>query len=241
MNLTADAWRTQRVPTSVSAFLAAEQARKRHEPPPPPEPPPQPNRDVDEVRRLRLGQQRKHMRALAWLRHVTLPDLGVELDSPRDGEELGIELELTTDEYLQLRGMLGRFPVFLPAELSKDQAKKLRDDFNRPGRTAAKAKQRAAADRASVADLDCRSSAIWTVLTYPRFQSVVEIMKAVAKSASFRTADGNGVLSGPSLRVTILRELKKSELADRVETKLETHRRGMPMLLFRRQKPTITL
>jgi hypothetical protein len=250
MSLTADARQTQRV--SISAYID-EQSRTKHEPPP--ESPrsasgsastsePQPSRDVDEVRRLRLGQQRKHMRALAWLRHVTLPDLGVDLDSSRDGEELGMELELTTDEYLHLRTMLGRFPAFLPAELTKDQAKTLRDDFNRPGRTAAKAKQRAAAaaekaSRAqSAADLDCRSSAIWTVLTYPRFQSVAEIMKVVAKTASFRTADGNGVLAGQSLRVTILRELKKPELADRVEVKLERTRNGLPVHLFRRQKPS---
>ena len=68
------------------------------------------------------------MRVLARLRGVTIRDLGVQLDRPRDGLELGIELGHTVSEYIQIKIMSDCFPDFLPAGLTKDQAKAILDE-----------------------------------------------------------------------------------------------------------------
>jgi hypothetical protein len=214
------AWIESRVPT---AARSAPPTRPPPISPPPPRsssaPPSQPPRKpLNEVQRVRLEKQLKQMRALARLRGVTQCDLGVQLDHPHDGLELGIEHELKPAEYQRLKIMLGCFPEFLPAGFSKDQAKAFRDDFNRPGKTAAERKrkqEKAAAKVATmqkVADLDCRASGIYMVLT-DQPQAMVEIMDKVACSPAFRTADGNSLLTGHCLRVAILRELKKPDLA----------------------------
>jgi hypothetical protein len=203
-------------------------------PPPPPPPPPKP---LNEVQRIRLGKQLKQMRALARLRGVTLRDLGVKLDRPHDGLELGIELGHKPAEYQQLKIMLGCFPVFLPAGFSREEAKKFRDDFNRPRRTAEKRRSRKAerAEKAdqvqTVAEVHCRASAIYTVLT-DQYQT----MDKVACSPAFRTADGNSLLTGDSLKKAIRRALKEPTLAARVEIKRDRLKNGRPMDLFRRRQ-----
>jgi hypothetical protein len=241
MNLSLDMWRRQGVPTSVSQYLALE-ARK----PPPvaaiPEPPPTPHA-LDEKQRKRFAKQGRMLRALAKLRGVAKV-AGVDYQRfYRYAAELGSDAKLTEPEYRQLRAELGRFPDAWP-EGSKDQAKAIRREINLPLQAAAKRKRRAAlaadqADRmATVAVVHCRASAIYTVLTYPRYQTMLEVMKGLSKALapSFRTTDGKGLLTRDSLKKAIQRELKKPDLADRVETKRERYRNGLPIDLFRRRR-----
>jgi hypothetical protein len=155
--------------------------------------------------------------------------------------ELGRDAKLTEIEYRQLKTELGYFPEVWPAGFSKNQAKAIRNEVNRPVRNAAerKRKQALAADKAArvqmVADLDCRQSAILVLLT-DQYQTVLELMEALAPSPAFRRADGKGLLAGSSLRVAILRELRKPALAGRVEIKRDRYRNGRPMLLIRRRQ-----
>jgi hypothetical protein len=71
-----------------------------------------------------------------------------------------------------------------------------------------------------------------------RYQTVLDVMKAVMKTLapSFRTADGKALLTGNSLRVAILRELKKPDLAGRVEMTRDRYKNGRPMVLIRRRQ-----
>jgi hypothetical protein len=257
MDLTADAWRTQRVPISVSAFLAAEQARKpppvaaKPEPPPPTSAPqPQASRDsrdhappLGEDARNRFAKQGRMLRVLAKIRGVAKID-GVDYQRfYRSAAELGSAAKLTESEYRQIRTELGRFPDAWP-DGTQDLAKAIQREINLPLQAAAKHKRRAAlaadkADRmATVAVVHCRASAIYTVLTYPRYQTMLEVMKALMKALapSFRTADGKGLLTGGSLKKAIQREIKKPDLAYRVETKRERTRNGLPIDLFRRRR-----
>jgi hypothetical protein len=196
---------------------------------------------LDEVQRIRLEKQRKELRALARLRGVAKID-GVDHNRLYDDAlELGRDANVTALDYRQLKTVLGRFPVFKPAGFSQEQAKALRDEINRPARAAAERKRKQAkaaakvATTQTVADLDCRASAIYMVLT-DQPQTMVEIMDKVARSPAFRTANGNSLLTGHCLRVAILRELKKPALAGRVEIKRGRYKNGRPMMLIGRRQ-----
>jgi hypothetical protein len=70
MDLNLDAWRLQRPAISVSAFLAAEEARKRADPPPPapPEPEPEPIRPAKHDKDIVIARCRLK-EAKAWFAH----------------------------------------------------------------------------------------------------------------------------------------------------------------------------
>jgi hypothetical protein len=254
MDLNLDTWRTQRVPTSASEYLAweARQPPPVVEPPPQPQPQPQPHPQPipdddlpprNEKEERRFARQGKLLRVLAKMRGVATVGGVDHKHFYRYAAKLGNDAKLTELEYRQLKEVLGAFPFAWPEGYSRDQAKAIRDEVNRPLQTAAKRRRRQAerADEAArvqtVAVVHRRSSAIWSVLTYPRYQTVRELMQVVMKALapSFRTADGEGLLTGVSLKKAIQRELKKPDLADRVEAKREHYRNGRPMDLFRRR------
>lgn len=226
----------RRPPITASAYFD-QQSRKP--PPPPPEPEPSHDqRDDDDSRlserdRVRRAMQFRQMRELAWLRGVTFADLGVKLDSlPRDGLELGRELRLTVVEYVQLKDRLDRFPAFLPAGHTRESAKAIRDDFNRPARTAARARERAAkaARMSTVADLGCRASATYTVLD-DRWKTALQVSKLLLKhhSRAFQP------LIKRSLKMAVQRALGKLVTTGRAEVKRERSKNGLPVDLFRRR------
>jgi hypothetical protein len=236
-------------PTTVSAFLAAELAAQRAEAnKSPPVAASQTSHvdfraPLDEVLRKRFAKQGRMLRVLAKMRGVARIRSVDYQYFYRSAAELGDAAKLTEPEYRQIKAELGRFPDAWPEGYTEAQVRAVQREINLPLQAAAKHKRRVALAAVeavrmqTVAAAHCRADAIYTVLTYPRYQTVAELTKAVMKALapSFRTADGNEVLSGHSLRVAILRELAKPILADRVETKLELHRKGRPMYLFRRQ------
>jgi hypothetical protein len=184
------------------------------------------------AKRIRLAKQHKQLRMLASLRRVTVADLGVNLERLHDGLELGLELGLTLAEYQQLKKQLGCFPDFKPAGLTKDQAKAIRDDFNRPAKAAARAKRRAAiaADKAhclaTVADPDCRVRAVHTMLDINRWKTALQLSKLLKHSPAFQP------LAGRSLKMAVQRALGKLVNSGRAKVKRERSKNGRPMDLF---------
>jgi hypothetical protein len=67
-------------------------------------------------------------------------------------------------------------------------------------------------------------------------QTMVEIMDKVARSPAFRTADGNSLLTGGSLKKAIQRAFKEPTLAARVEIRRDWLKNGRPIDLFRRRQ-----
>jgi hypothetical protein len=166
--------------------------------------------------------------------------VGIHLDLQYDSLELGKRIGLTEAEYRQFKLITTKFPgSFLPAGLTRQEAKAIRNEVNRPGRNAAERERRQAnaADKATrmqnVADIDCRMSAIYTVLT-DQPQTMREMMKALARSPAFRMTDGKSLLTGGSLKKAIQRALKEATLAARVEIKRDRYKNGRPIYLFSR-------
>lgn len=167
---------------------------------------------------------------------------GIDPDRQYDAEELGELLRLTVAQYRQFKIVTGKFPAsFRPSGLTRREAKAIRDEVNRPARTIAERKRRMAKSAAklaiiqTVADLDCRASAVYTVLT-DRYQTMLQLMNALARSPAFRRADGKCPLAGASLKKAIQRVLEKLVAAGRVEIKRDLYKTGLPMDLFRRRQ-----
>jgi hypothetical protein len=231
--------------TPIGLDAAARKPVLKPSPPPPPSSAPQPQATradddtpvpLNEVQRIRLEKQRKEVRALARLRGVTKID-GVNHNRLYgDALELGRDAKLTALEYQRLKIMLGRFPVAKPEGFSMEQAKALRDDFNRAGRTEAKRRSRQATTKAKAAqvqtigDLNPRASAILLVLSKPR--TISQMAKVLRRHPAFLSS-GNW-LTERSLKRAIQRELDAS-LADRVEVTRDQHKNGWQMAVFRRR------
>lgn len=161
---------------------------------------------------------------------------GVDLGRQYDAKELGKLLRLTVAQYRHFKIATGKFPAsFLPDGLTRREAKAVRDEVNRPARTAAERKRRMAKAAAkvailqTVADLDCRQSAVFETLETDRWKTVLQLSKLLKDVPAFHRADGKRQLGGNSLRVAILRELKKPGLADRVEKRQRRHTNGLTM------------
>jgi hypothetical protein len=158
---------------------------------------------------------------------------GIDPGRLYDQVQLGEKLRLTVAEYLQFKKLTGSFPsAFIPAGLTKRGAKAIRDEFNRPERNADERKRKAAkaADRADcvqkVADLDCRASAVFTMLT-DKWKPAHQLAKTLKHSPAFQP------LSGPSLKKAIQRVLDKLVASGRVEMTRDRSKNGLPMNLFR--------
>jgi hypothetical protein len=214
-------------------------------------PPPRPVRDRPHVRvpalthkEMLLRKQDNEIHILRTIRHFNgVLDNTEHIDRGRlyrAREELGADLGVTVGEYLQFKTTKSFPSSFIPAGLDERQAKAIRDKVTRPARAAAESKRKQAkaaakvATRQTVADLDCRASAVYLVLT-DQPQTLVELMKALTGLPAFRRADGKGPLTGNSLRVAILRELRKPALAGRVEKTQIKHANGLTMDLYRRR------
>jgi hypothetical protein len=197
-------------------------------------------------REMLLRKQDNEIHILRTIRHFNgVPDNTEHIDRGRlylDRELLGADLRATVEEYLQFKAKEKHFPSsFIPAGHDERQAKAIRDEFNRPRKNKAEREYKAAkaaakvATMQTVADLDCRSSAIYAALT-DQPQTLVDLMKALAGLPTFRRADGKGQLTGNSLRVAILRELRKPALAGLVEKMQIKHANGLTMDLYRRRR-----
>jgi hypothetical protein len=244
-----------RAPISVSQYLA-EQTRKP--PPAKPPPPPRPDRPRDRMpalshEEMRLRKQANEIRIFfnhqrgATMMTDEIDDAiaaaGVDLGRQYDAEELGKLLRLTVAQYRHFKTATGKFPAsFLPDGLTRREAKAVRDEVNRPARSAAERKRRMAKAAAkvailqTVADLDCRQSAVFETLEIDRWKTVLQLSKLLKDVPAFQRADGKRQLHGNSLRIAILRILRRLVLAGRVETKRDLYRTGLPMDLFRRRQ-----
>jgi hypothetical protein len=127
------------------------------------------------------------------------------------------------DHYKQIGAATRRHPSTLrPTDATKAEIEAYLKAFHRPRKAAARHKRYAerrateAAQREQADNLDCRSSAILTVLTDTP-QPISRIMKAVARSNAFRARDGKRFLTGDSLSKAIRRELEKPVLAALIE------------------------
>jgi hypothetical protein len=96
-----------------------------------------------------------------------------------------------------------------PADVSAGEIADYLHELNRPKRRLTF--ERSEARRKAAAGLDCRVSALLTMLT-PHWRSVNGLMAGLARCAAFRKPDGSQ-LAGPSLRVAILRTLREPVMA----------------------------
>jgi hypothetical protein len=139
---------------------------------------------------------------------------GIDLGALYDPAELGVLVEFTVEEdgrfatdpigrtekryFRKGRPVVSpatQFPKrLIPAGFTKEQAKERRKVFNRPKRAAAERRRKAEARAArelrlqQAADLSCRKSAIFTVLS-DQWMTIRDIAEALAKSPAFMTPD----------------------------------------------------
>jgi hypothetical protein len=208
-------------------------------------PPPRPVRDRPHDRmpaltrkEMLLRKQDNQIHILRTIRHFNgIPDNTEHVDRSRlyqDREELGADLGVTVEEYLQVKAETGSFPSsFIPAGLDERQAKAIRDDFNRPGRTKAKSKSRKANHVQMVAYLDCRASATSETLT-DQPQTVRQIMAKMAGVNAFLSVGTKRPLTGGSLKKALQRTLDELVRAGRAQRISSRHLKGLPMKLYRR-------
>jgi hypothetical protein len=155
-----------------------------------------------------------------------------------DGWALGAMIGFTFADYKTHGRADGRHPSEIrPIDATQEEIKSYLTDLHRPRKAAARRKRRAeeAASRAEAVDLDCRGSAIVTVLGRDKSRTVRELMTALARCRAFTTPDGKR-LSGNSLRVGILRELKRPTLRALIEITTTLEKHGKAMLLIRRRR-----
>jgi hypothetical protein len=192
---------------------------------------------------LRRAELRKLRRVLVEAGHSTtqldavIADGGAaELDSFEIHTLYGFAFQF--DHYKRIGAATGRHPSTLqPIDATEAERKAYLKDFQRPRKNAAKrdrdAKRRAAIELAG--DLDCRRSAIYFVLD-DKWRTVAEIMRAVGRSAAFRTPDGKRFLTGGSLSKAIRRELEHPAFAPMIEIAKRTGKRGLIEKLIRRHR-----
>jgi hypothetical protein len=151
---------------------------------------------------------------------------------------LGQIIDFTFADYQTYGRLAGRHPSTIrPNNATQSQIDDYLQVIKRPRRREALRLHRAeqAAKRELAGDLDCRYSAIWTVLTdTPR--SISQIMSDLKDCDAFRKPDRKPLI-GNSLRKAILAKLKNRELADKIETTSIIEKHGKTMLLVRR-RPT---
>jgi hypothetical protein len=83
-------------------------------------------------------------------------------------------------------------------------------------------------------DLDCRFSAILTLLSY-KYQTIGHLMKSLERHKAFEMPNGKPLRQN-SLRVAILRCLKKDVLARQIDIVSEVEKHGKTRLLIRRRQ-----
>ena len=153
----------------------------------------------------------------------------------RNPVELGELCGFTVDEDLHLKRTTSAFfSAIYPAGFTKEQTRTRRHDYNKPHRAAQQRNRRAkeAARLAAANELDCRTSAVHTLLTH-QWVSVADLMKGLRGSRAFRRVDGRGFLRGNSLRQAILRELKGPKLKDLVQINKQKEGHGLMMHRYR--------
>jgi hypothetical protein len=192
---------------------------------------------------LRLAELRKlrHVRTEASQSTAEIDAVIADNGAPGlNGRDLGALLDFTFLDYKSYGAAAGRHPATIrPNDATGAEIEAYLKAFHRPRKSAAKrqryAKRRAAeAERlARAEDLDCRRSSIWVALD-EKWQTVAEIMKALARSSAFRTRDGKRFLTGDSLSRAIRRELEHPALATMIEIAGQTGKRGLIEKLIRR-------
>jgi hypothetical protein len=156
------------------------------------------------------------------------------------GRELGRMLEFTLAEYKELGALRHRHPSQIrPSDANQWQVEAYLKEFQRPRKAArrrqlrAKARADQAARRQAAADLDCRLSALATVVT-DGWQTVAQLAAAVADCPAFQTSVGKPLV-GDSVCRTIRRLLPKLLAAQPdIETKERTEKHGCKVILVRR-------
>ena len=156
-----------------------------------------------------------------------------------NGHEIGKLVSFTFDEYTTMgREALGRWKArhpstIRPFDVTEDQIQAYLNMTRKPARATAERQRRARKKEQHrlANEVDCRSSAVYSVLTGTP-QSIAALMKKLRRSAAFRSIDGQ--LSEPSLRRAILRELDKEPLKSMVGVTGAVEKHGKPMKLIRR-------
>jgi hypothetical protein len=196
----------------------------------------------------RLNTQRRQLRDLLWLRSgrdsskhendSLLRQQGIDPDLlypvPRI---LGQLLNFTIEEDENFKREIGKFPgAFSPDGETREQTQKRRRDYGKPQRAAQQRERRAAqkARLASVNDIDCRTSAVFSLLSL-HWIDVSSLMKGVGRSPAFRKRDGGSFLTKNSLKQAVLRELRALTKKGVVERRELRNIRGLPKHLFRRK------
>lgn len=154
-----------------------------------------------------------------------------------DGHDVGRIIEFTFADYRTYRRVDGRHPSTIrPVDATQSQIDDYLREFHRPRKREARRQRRAEeiAKRKLAGDLDCRSSAIWTVLTdIPR--PISQIMRDLKRGDAFRKPDGKP-LTGNSLRKAILAKFKSRELANWIDITSVPEKHGKMMFLVRRRQ-----
>lgn len=154
-----------------------------------------------------------------------------------DGRHLGRIIDFTFADYQTYGRVEGRHPSTIrPIDATQTEIDDYLREFHRPRKREALRQRRAeqAAKRQLAGDLDCRSSAIWTVLT-DKSRPLSQIMGDLRGGDAFRKPNDRP-LTGNSLRKAILAKLKSRELADRIDITTVTEKHGKPMFLVRRRQ-----
>jgi hypothetical protein len=204
------------------------------------------------------------MRQLNWPFEAWATEKGIDIGHLYDPVELGVLVQFTVEEdgrfatdpmgrrekRYRRKGRVvvsraARFPTrLMPAGFTKKQTVERRKKFSRPKRTAVERSRRAenrAAKLAMVqkaANLTCRKSAIFTVLSHNKWMTLRELMAVLIGSPPFLTTDGQA-LTGNSLRKAIARELDKPDLNSMIEMMETIQKNRLPEKRFRRRPPGV--
>jgi hypothetical protein len=164
------------------------------------------NRQLRDLAGLRTGRDLSKREMESWLR-----EQGVDPEIQYYSSEiLGQLLNFTVQEDVVFKNSRGHFPgAFCPAKETSKQAQKRRHEYGKPHRAEQQRNRRIAmkARLASVTEIDCRASAVFTLLS-PQWIDVAALMSGLGRSPAFRKVDGSRFLTKNSLRKAILRELE---------------------------------
>jgi hypothetical protein len=189
------------------------------------------NRQLRDLARVRFGYDLSIRERENWLQQQ-----GVEPERQYYNPELlGQLLNFTVEEDVAIKCRKGQFPgAFCPSDETSEQAKKRRHEYGKPHRAEQQRNRRIAtkARLVSVLDIDCRTSAVFMLLS-PQWIDVADLMKGLGRSPAFRKVDGSKFLKGNSLRTAILRELESLVKVGKAERVKQMEKHGLTKFRFR--------
>jgi hypothetical protein len=161
-----------------------------------------------------------------------------------DAKLLGEIIHFTFSEYKAfgqkgqtLSYKLIRHPSTIsPCDATQDDMTKYLKEFHRPRKAEARRRRRAelASRRQMAADLDCRFSAVLTLLSH-EYQTIGQLMTVLEDHKAFKMPNGKP-LRDNSLRVAIHRCLQDDALVGQIDISSEMEKHGKTRLLIRRRQ-----